>query len=80
MDQILMDSVKLLNGLNGKVKSGGMVRADKALQLANTYRTRSSMTIVAATGTETLFKATAQHGSDGSNTVYTMDSNGNITP
>ena len=37
--KILMDSVKPLNSLNGKVESGGMVRADKALQLANTYRT-----------------------------------------
>tara|TARA_B110000438_G_scaffold56190_1_gene56332 strand:+ start:849 stop:3536 length:2688 start_codon:yes stop_codon:yes gene_type:complete len=48
--KILMDSVKPLNSLNGKVESGGMVRADKALQLANTYRTRSSMTFLAANG------------------------------
>jgi uncharacterized linocin/CFP29 family protein len=47
-----MDSVKPLISLNGKVKSGGMVRADKALELANTYRTRSSMTFVATTDTE----------------------------
>jgi len=31
------------------------------------------------TGLEATFSATAQHGSDGSNTIYTMDQNGNIT-
>ena len=30
-------------------------------------------------GLEATFSATAQHGSDASNTTYTMDSNGNIT-
>ena len=50
--KILMDSVKPLTSLNGKVKSGGMVRADKALELANTYLTRSSMTFNAAPETE----------------------------
>jgi len=39
-----------------------------------------TVTIVAATGTETLFSATANHANDASNTLYTMDPNGNITP
>lgn len=31
-------------------------------------------------GVEATFSATAQHASDTSNTLYTMDQNGNITP
>ena len=41
--EILLNSVTKLNNLGGKVKSGGMVRADKAIELANTYRKRSSV-------------------------------------
>jgi len=38
-----------------------------------------TVTILGGSDTETLFNATAQHASDASNTIYTMDSNGNIT-
>ena len=41
--EILMNSVQSLNSLSNKVKSGGIVRADKALELADTYRKRSSV-------------------------------------
>jgi hypothetical protein len=40
---ILINSAQSLNSLSDKVKSGGMVRADKALELADTYRNRSSV-------------------------------------
>lgn len=40
---ILLNSVTKSDSLSGKVKSGGMVRADKAMELANTYRKRSSV-------------------------------------
>jgi flagellar biosynthesis/type III secretory pathway protein FliH len=41
--EILMNSVQTLNSLSNKVKSGGIVRADNALELADTYRRRSSV-------------------------------------
>ena len=44
--EILLNSVLELDSLSGKVKSGGMVRADKALELADTYRRRSSVEFV----------------------------------
>jgi hypothetical protein len=40
---ILLNSVTKSDSLSGKVKSGGMVRADRAMELANTYRKRSSV-------------------------------------
>jgi hypothetical protein len=45
--EILMNSVQTLNSLSNKVKSGGIVRADNALELADTYRKRSSVEFVA---------------------------------
>ena len=44
--EVLMNSVYKLDNLSGKIKSGGMVRADKAIELANTYRKRSSVEFV----------------------------------
>ena len=44
--KILIDSVQKLNKLSGKVKSGGIVRAEKALELADTYARRSSVAFV----------------------------------
>lgn len=41
--EILMNSVQALNSLSNKVKSEGIVRADNALELADTYRRRSSV-------------------------------------
>ena len=38
-----------------------------------------TVTIAVGTDLETNFNATASHGSDASTTIYTMDSNGNIT-
>ena len=38
--KILIDSVKPLEDLEGKVLSGGIVKADEALKLANTFRKR----------------------------------------
>jgi hypothetical protein len=46
----MMDSVMKLNSLTGKVKSGGTVRADKALELADTYARRSSVTFAPVEG------------------------------
>lgn len=46
--EILMNSVQPLSTLSGKVKSDGMIRADKALELADTYNRRSSVQFVAA--------------------------------
>ena len=55
-----------------------------ALAAGTTYgwvgSTGVTVTIVAGTDTETDFIATALHTSDASTTLYTMDSNGNITP
>ena len=40
----------------------------------------TGVTVLLPVGVEATFSATAQHGSYASNTLYTMDSNGNITP
>ena len=40
----------------------------------------TGVTVKIVTGDETNFGATAQHTKDASNTLYTMDQNGNITP
>ena len=39
----------------------------------------TGVTVLLPVGVEATFSATAQHGSDASNTLYTMDQNGNIT-
>lgn len=52
-----------------------------ALAAGTTYGWVGSTGVVVLipVGLEATFSATAQHGSDASNTVYTMDQNGNIT-
>ena len=52
-----------------------------ALAAGTTYGWVGStgVTVLLPVGVEATFSATAQHGSDASNTKYTMDSNGNIT-
>jgi hypothetical protein len=45
--KIILDSVKPLSSLSGKVLSGGMVRADNALSEANKYRERVKVEISA---------------------------------
>ena len=53
-----------------------------AIATGSTYGWVAStgVTVTIVTGVEATFGATAQHGSDASNTLYTMDQNGNITP
>ena len=52
-----------------------------ALAAGTTYGWVGSngVAVLIPVGLEATFSATAQHGSDASNTVYTMDQNGNIT-
>ena len=52
-----------------------------ALATGTTYGWVGStgVTVLLPVGLEATFSATAQHGSDASDTVYTMDQNGNIT-
>ena len=43
--KIILDSSQPLNSLTGKTLSGGMVRADKAIELANKYRKRVKVSL-----------------------------------
>ena len=62
----------------------GTLPCTTAIATGTTYgwvpSTGVTVTITGGADTETNFQATAQHGSDASNTLYTMDQNGNITP
>ena len=59
----------------------GTAACTTALAAGTTYGWvgATGVEVLIPVGLEATFSATAQHGSDGSNTIYTMDENGNIT-
>lgn len=65
--KIILDSVKPLNSLSGRVLSGGTVRADNALSEANNYRERVKLELTASSYDQELVVS--------SNGIVTQNSN-----